>query len=86
MRVLKYMMHPGMNAFHHAGKMKLVHLEYQDSKLMGWFTSIDDFDAEPTEYEVYIAITGERVPDKYNYCCTTQLNTGGGYFVIHAFD
>lgn len=86
MRVLKYLLHVGMNTFRHAGTLQLVHLDYQDSKLMGWFTSIDDFDAEPSEYEVYVAITGERVPDRYNHVATTQLNTAGGFFVVHAFD
>lgn len=75
-----------MNTFRHTGTLKLVHLDYQDSKLMGWFTEVTDFDAEPTEYEVYVAVTGERVPDNYQYITSTQINTGGGYFVVHAFD
>jgi hypothetical protein len=85
-RTLKYMLHPGMNAFKHSGTLKLVHLDYQDSKLMGWFLEHTDFDAEPSEYEVYVAITGERVSDRYNYVTSTQLTTAGGYFVVHAFD
>ena len=51
---------------------------------MGWFLEIHkDYQ---DEYEVYIAVTGEPVPTEYNYVCSSQLNTGGGYFVVHAFD
>lgn len=85
MRVIKYKLNTGLNTLRHLGTVKLVHLEYQDSKLMGWFTDISDSDTE-SEYEVYVALTGEQVPDDYNYVCTTQLAEGGGWFVVHAFD
>lgn len=86
MRVLKYHLNTGMNTIGQLGTLKLVYLAYQDSKLMGWFTLVNDPKAEPTEYEVYVALTGEGVPDHYNYVTSTQLNTAGGYFVVHAFD
>lgn len=85
MRVIKIKLNVGINTIRHLGTLKLVHLEYQGSKLMGWFTEVIDSDTE-SEYEVYIALTGEIVPDDYNYVCTTQLAEGGGYFVVHGFD
>lgn len=86
MRVIKYPLHEGLNSIQQLGTINLKHLDYQGTKLMGWFTSINDFDAEPSTYEVYIALTGEQVPDEYQYVTSTQLNTAGGYYVVHAFD
>lgn len=84
MRVIKFALKTGLNALPTPGSLKLVHLDWQDSKLMGWFLEIHkDYQ---DEYEVYIAVTGEPVPTEYNYVCSSQLNTGGGYFVVHAFD
>lgn len=59
-------------------------MDYQDSKLYGWFleTTLDYQD----EYECYVALTGEQVPQEYHYVTSTQLSTAGGYFVVHAFD
>jgi hypothetical protein len=31
-------------------------------------------------------MTGETVPDAWNYVCSYQQQTGGGYYVVHAFD
>lgn len=85
MQVLKFPLHPGMNTILQRGTLKLRYLDYQESKLMGWFAHTETSESA-TEYEVYIALTGERVPDNYQYITSVQLNTGGGYFVVHAFD
>ena len=84
MRIVKHRLHPGMNKFANPGKLKLQHMDYQDTKLYGWFTEITlDYQ---DEYEVYVALTGEQIPDDYNYVCTAQLDQAGGHFVVHGFD
>jgi hypothetical protein len=68
---------------------KLMYINDQDGKLFGWFQVAADVDflhLQAHEYEVYLAMTGETVPDGYCYVCSYQLNQGGGYFVVHAFD
>jgi len=84
MRVLKYPLHPGLNTLTTPGTSKLVHLDWQDSKLFGWV--LESEGPHQDEYEVYVATTGERVPHQYHYCTTTQTQLSGGYFVVHAFD
>ena len=62
---------------------RLVYMDFQDSKLYGWFLT------NPTqqlhEYEVYVALTGERIPDEYRYVTSTQ-HVSSGFYVLHAFD
>lgn len=85
MRAIKHQMYPGLNRLHpNLAELKLRYMDYQDGRLYGWFTETPAQTSEP--YEVYIAVTGETVPDEYRYLCTTQLDEGGGYFVVHAFD
>jgi len=90
MRIIKHRLHPGMNkiaveADHIA---KLCYLNDQYGKITGWFqvATYPNLHLQPHEYEVYLAMTGETVPDEYNYVCSHQLHEGGGYFVVHAFD
>jgi hypothetical protein len=59
-------------------------LDYQDGKLFGWVLEMEG--PFQDEYEVYVAVTGERVPHEYNYRASTQTQPGGGYYVVHAFD
>jgi hypothetical protein len=67
--------------------IKLRYINDQDGKLFGWFqVAQDELHLEAHEYEVYLAMTGETVPDAWNYVCSYQQQTGGGYFVVHAFD
>lgn len=84
MKVFKYRLHTGMNALPSPGISKLVMLEYQDKKLYGWVLETET--DQQTEYEVYIALTGEQVPHDYNYATSTQTQISGGYYVVHAFD
>ncbi len=90
MRMLKYRLHPGMNKIQVEADhiCKLRYINDQDGRLMGWFEVAADVDLhlQAHEYEVYLAMTGETVPDGYCYVCSYQLNQGGGYFVVHAFD
>lgn len=84
MRIVKHLLHEGLNTITHYGTLKLKHLEYQDRKLMGWFLSTPS--TESDSYQVYIAITGETVHQDYNYITTTQTQISGGNYVVHAFD
>lgn len=84
MRVFKYPLHEGMNAVASPGTSKLVMLEYQDRKLYGWVLECET--SQQTEYEIYIALTGEQVPHNYNYVTSTQTQISGGYYVVHGFD
>ena len=89
MRIIKHRLHPGMNAIPVAADhlIKLRYVNDQDGKLCGWFqVAQDELHLEAHEYEVYLAMTGETVPDAWNYVCSYQQHTGGGYFVVHAFD
>jgi hypothetical protein len=68
-------------------QIKLRYVNDQDGKLCGWFqVAQDELHLEAHEYEVYLALTGETVPDAWNYVCSYQQQTGGGYFVVHAYD
>lgn len=80
MQIHKHRLREGLNTID--GVEQLVYMNYQDTKLYGWFTASQG----STGYEVYIALTGEQVPDEYRYVTTTQLDAGGGYYVLHAFD
>lgn len=88
MRVLKHRLHPGMNALQcEANKVLILrYLNDQDGKLMGWFEEHATEHSEAFEYEVYLALTGEVVPPEYDYVCSHQVNQGGGWFVVHAYD
>jgi hypothetical protein len=90
MRILKHRLHPGMNKIPVAADLvaKLRYINDQDGKLFGWFEVAADVDLhlQAHEYEVYLAMTGETIPDGYNYVCSYQQRTGGGYYVVHAFD
>jgi hypothetical protein len=89
MKILKYRLHPGMNAIRQlAGTThKLRYLNDQDGKLMGWFeVSGEPTDVTEHDYEVYLALTGETIPDEYRYVTSYQERTGGGWFVVHAYD
>lgn len=79
MQVFKHRLHEGLNTV--LGVQKLLYLDFQDSKLYGWFLTSET----QTEYEVYIALTGERIPDEYRYVASTQ-HTSSGFYVLHAFD
>jgi hypothetical protein len=65
---------------------RLVYLNDQDSKLMGWVEVKTTTDTPTVEYEVYLALTGEDIPPEYRYVCSHQLEQGGGFFVVHAYD
>jgi hypothetical protein len=67
---------------------KLRYISDQDGRLMGWFQVATDTDLhlQAHEYEVYLAMTGETVPENYNYVCSYQQHQAGGFFVVHAFD
>jgi hypothetical protein len=89
MRIIKHRLHPGMNTIPVEAdyQCKLRYINDQDGKLMGWFeVAQDELHLQAHEYEVYLALTGETIPDGYNYVCSYQERTGGGYFVVHAFD
>jgi hypothetical protein len=88
MKMLKYRVHPGMNTLPIPGDStaKLRYLNDQDGKLMGWVEVAATTGVPTVEYEVYLALTGEDIPNEYNYVCSHQLNQGGGYFVVHAYD
>jgi hypothetical protein len=73
-----------MNTIASPGTSKLVMLKYQDRKLHGWVLETET--DQKTEYEVYIALTGEVVPHNYCYAASTQTEVSGGYYVVHAFD
>lgn len=84
MRVLKYPLELGLNTLATPGSSKLVYLDYQDHQLYGWVCETEG--PYQDEYEVYVAMTGERIPHQYHYCTSTQTQLSGGYFVAHAFD
>ena len=89
MRIIKHRLHPGMNTIQVEAdqQIKLRYVNDQDGKLCGWFqVAQDELHLEAHEYEVYLALTGETVPDAWNYVCSYQQQTGGGYFVVHAYD
>ena len=88
MKILKYRLHPGMNTLPIPGDStaKLRYLNDQDGKLMGWVEVAATTGVPTVEYEVYLALTGENIPNEYNYVCSHQLHQGGGYFVVHAHD
>jgi hypothetical protein len=68
-------------------QIKLRYINDQDGKLCGWFqVAQDELHLQAHEYEVYLALTGETIPDGYHWVCSYQQHTGGGYFVVHAFD
>ena len=80
MQVHKHRLHEGLNTIQ--GVQKLLYLNYQDTKLYGWFLA----DPGASDYETYIALTGEHIPDEYRYVTSTQLHINNGYYVLHAFD
>ena len=90
MRIIKHRLHPGMNKIPVAVNLqaRLCYVNDQYGKLTGWFqvAAYPNLHLEAHEYEVYLAMTGETVPEDYNYVCSHQLHEGGGYFVVHAFD
>jgi hypothetical protein len=90
MKMLKFRLHPGMNKIPVAADLvaKLRYINDQDGKLFGWFEVAADVDLhlQAHEYEVYLAMTGETIPDGYHWVCSYQQHTGGGYFVVHAYD
>jgi hypothetical protein len=66
---------------------KLRYLNDQDGKLMGWFeVSGEPTGTEESDYEVFLALTGETVPDDYHYVTSHQVQQGGGFFLVHAYD
>ena len=81
MQVHKHRLREGLNTI--TGVERLVYMDFQDSKLYGWFTTQPVFQLH--EYEVYVALTGEKVPDEYRYVTSTQ-HVSSGYYVLHAFD
>jgi len=88
MRTIKYKLVVGMNtiAVQDGYQLKLRYLNDQEGKIMGWFEEVYDQDMLQHSHEVYVALTGEYVPDEYQYVCSHQINQGGGYFVVHAYD
>lgn len=88
MKIFRYRLHPGMNMIQVAEDhiARLVHIDSQDNKLMGWCELQHTANIPASEYEVYIALTGEEIPDDYRYVCSHQITQGGGYFVVHAYD
>lgn len=90
MRLIKFKLLAGMNRIPIAANLqaKLRYINDQDGKIMGWFQVAHDteLNLQAHEYEVYLAMTGEQVPEQYNYVCSHQTNAGGGYYVVHAFD
>lgn len=87
MRMLKLRLNPGMNTIPLTNTdWKLRYLNDQDGKIMGWFEVLDTTNTNPFEHEVYLALTGEEIPDGYQYTCSHQLSQGGGYFVVHAYE
>lgn len=88
MRMLKYRLHEGMNTLKcDANKVLMLrYLNDQGGKIMGWFEELATEHSAAFEYEVYLALTGEQVPDDYNYVCSHQVFAGGGYWVVHAYD
>jgi hypothetical protein len=88
MKILKYRLHPGMNTLPIPGDStaRLVYLNDQDGKLMGWVEVAATTDIPTVEYEVYLALTGEEVPPEYQYVCSHQISQGNGFFVVHAYD
>lgn len=84
MRMLKYPLHEGLNTIQHQGTLQLQYLDYQDRKLMGWFLSTPG--TELSNYQVYVALTGETLHPEYHYVCSAQTQISGGYYVVHAFD
>jgi hypothetical protein len=87
MKMLKQRVHPGMNTIQLTDSdWKLRYIADQDGKLMGWFEVLETTNTNPYEYEVYLALTGEQIPDGYHWVCSYQQYTGGGYFVVHAYD
>jgi hypothetical protein len=88
MKILKYRLHPGMNMIPVADDniARLVHLDDQDGKIMGWVELRPTEGIPQAEYEIYLALTGEEIPDEYRYVISHQVNTGGGWFVVHAYD
>lgn len=87
-QVLKFLLKPGLNTITIAENhtARLVYLNDQDGKIMGWVELTQTADMPQTEYEVYLALTGEQVPDEYRYITSHQVAAGGGYFVTHAYD
>lgn len=81
MQVHKHRLREGLNTIQ--GVERLVYMDFQDSKLYGWFTTSPVFQLH--EYEVYVALTGEVVADKYRYVTSVQ-HVSSGYYVLHAFD
>lgn len=82
MRMIKMPLQTGLNA-REGFDLKLKYMDYQDHKLYGWFL---EQGTDHSTYEVYVALTGEEVPDEYHYVCTTQTTFSGGYYVLHAYD
>lgn len=80
--MIKFPLEVGLNTIDGFG-LKLKYMDYQDRKLCGWFLEQGtDF----SKYEVYLAVTGEEVPDEYQYVTSTQAALAGGYYVLHAYD
>jgi len=88
MKILKYRLHPGMSKIPVDADYiaRLVYINDQDGKLMGWVQLRPTPGVSESEYEVYLALTGEQVPDEYHYCCSHQISEGNGFFVVHAYD
>ena len=88
MRMLKFLLKPGMNTLKCDTDKVLVlrYLNDQDGKIMGWFEEHTVLHSEAFEYEVYLAVTGETVPSDYDYVCSHQVSAGGGWLVVHAYD
>lgn len=86
MRVIKHPLSYGFNKIEVQSNKALFlsHIDYQGADLYGWFTEQDDEEFED-EIEIWIAHTGEEIPQKYTWYLGTAQTYDRGYYVVHAF-
>jgi len=87
MRVIRFHLQTGLNEVIPGDNiaLRLVYLNDQDGKVVGWFEESYAKDPQPSLF-IYLALTGEEVPVFYTYITSHQVSAGGGYFVVHAFN
>lgn len=88
MRVIKHPLSYGSNKIEvQANKaLSLVRIEYQGADLYGWFLEeTHPWNEDGHVLDIWIAHTGDVIPEDYTIYLATAQTYDRGYYVVHAF-
>lgn len=93
MRILKYPLGFGRNTVksYPGHVLELKHIGFQNSLLYGWFAEYPVEDKDEHSEEIYVAMTGETIPDGFSWYMGTAIHeypthtSQKGYYVVHAW-